>query len=155
MEYQTKSVVFGAAWVATEIAAVAARPAGALVAAGKLRLSKLPGIIANPNLTRAQLAANEAAYTGYPAGGYAVVFSAQVNLTTQILGLLVNQLFLVTADDPQVNETITAWWIDDGTNLVVMEAFAEGATWSQSGPGDFLALLASVPWPLYVGGLSA
>lgn len=155
MDYQCKSVVYGADWLATQIAAVPARAAAALVVAGKLRLSTDPNFTALPGTTIADLAAFEGAYSGYTPGGYAVTFTAQINITAQITGLGVRQLFLATAATPFVGETITAWWFDDGTNVVVQEKLLLPGPWAISGPGDFLQLLAYLPYPYYVGGLSA
>jgi hypothetical protein len=142
--------VFGRAFADTVIAAFKARPAGPLVSAtAKFRLSKDAAYNPTPDSTIAGLAANEADYSGYTAGGETVVLSAAVNLSSIGVGALATQLFEATVAGPFVPANVYGWWIDDGTNVIAAEAFPVGTVATFASPGDFLDLTAVLPVRFY------
>jgi hypothetical protein len=144
MIYSAKNLTFGRAFLTSLLNCVAARPAAALVAAGKLRFAKDPLFAITPDTPRATLAGFESAYGGYPAGGYAASFSAVVDLVNAQLAILVSQLSL--RDGTASAESITGWWIDDGAILVVGERVQ--APIDMTDPAGYLDFLAGLAVPL-------
>ncbi len=144
--WNSQNVVYGAAFVETVLAAYKALTAVALVASGKIRLSKLPGFNPQPGATVASLEANEADFTGYTGGGYTCTLSAQVNVGVNIVGLTAAALPIAGTADPQVQNVIYGWWLDDGTNMVAAEAFPTGTTFAFNSPGDYLDLEIVLPF---------
>jgi len=82
------NVGYGLTFLNTVAAAFKADPGAALVVTGKIRLSKAVGFNPTKDSTRAELAADEADYSGYTAGGIAVSMSDPVNLGTNTIGEL-------------------------------------------------------------------
>jgi hypothetical protein len=148
--YKGQRAIWGRTFMATILAAFSARPGAALVVAGKLRLSNANPFNPTPDSTVASLAANEVTYSGYTAGGYATTFVGPVNFNPLEPGLIVVQNFLAVVAGPFVPDTAYGWWIDDGVNLIAAEPFAGGASAAFSSPGDWLDLVASMPFPLQV-----
>lgn len=149
--YVAQSVTLGQTFVNTILDALLTRPAGALIVTGKLRLSKDPSLVITPQSTRAALAANEADYSGYTAGGIAAVVSAPVNLSNNAHGVLVQGLFEATTATPFVSANVTGWWIDDGTNLIAGERFSGNQIAAFAAVGAYLSLTAMVPLQLIQG----
>ncbi len=119
-----------------------------LIGTGKLRLSHQAGFNPTPDTALADLEAQEAAFTGYPAGGIAVVLTDPVNFAPNLLGVQCRGVFICGTADPQVTDTVYGWWIDDGTDMKAAEPFPLGVTWAAQNPGDFLDLIANLPWHL-------
>lgn len=149
--YQAKSVTFGRTFINTVLAALKTVPGAALLVAGKLRLSQDPSFNPQPSSLIADLTPAEADYSGYVAGGVAVVLTAPVNLSTVADGVLFTALYLAAAATPFVANNVTGWWIDDGTNYVAGERFQNNGVASFSAPGAFLNLTAVLPQQLIQG----
>jgi hypothetical protein len=143
--FKSQNVIYGTAFLNTVLAAFKTIPAAALIATGKLRLSHDPAFNPVPGTALAALVAQEANFSGYPAGGAAVVLSAPVNLSPTAQGAVVSNLFLATTASPFVNDNCTGYWIDDGTNFIMGEAFGAGQAAAFSSPGDFLELIVELP----------
>jgi hypothetical protein len=145
--YQAQAIVYGQAFVNTILAALKTVPGGALVASAKLRLSNQVGFNPTKDATIAGLAANECNYSGYTAGGIAVVLTAPVDLSATVQGVMFTALFEAVAASPFVPDTGRGWWIDDGTNFIAGEAFAGGFVAPFAAPGNFVNLTAILPLP--------
>jgi hypothetical protein len=143
--YQSKSVVWGRTFMNEFLAAIATRPAAALIAAGKIRLTVDPTFAPTPDMTLASAVSNEANYSGYAAGGIAAVFTVALNISPSIQGAIASALFEATPAGPFVSAVVTGYWLDDGTNIVIAERFAQGATAAFSAAGDFLDLTTVLP----------
>jgi hypothetical protein len=143
--YVAQNVVLGQTFTNELLTALTLRPAAAIIAAGKLRLSHDPAFNPTSQSTIAALAANEVNYSGYPAGGLAAVISGAVNQTPQKQAVIVNGLFEATPAGPFVPDQAYGWWIDDGTNFVAGEAFPGHAAAGFANPGDYLDLTAIIP----------
>ncbi len=143
--YTAQAIVYGRAFVNTILAALKTIPGGALVTGAKLRLSNNPSFSPTPGNVPGDFSANECAYSGYTAGGLAVTLSAPLNLSTTADGVLFAGLFVATAASPFVPDTATGWWIDDGTNVICAERFANNQTATFASPGAFLSLTALLP----------
>lgn len=143
--YQSQNVVVGRNFAATILAALGTRPAAALLATPKVRLSMDPSFNPTPDSTVAGLAANEANFSGYTAGGYAPTMSGPVNLAGDISGVTANVLPIATTATPFVSATCYGYWIDDGVNVIVAEKFAGGVTANFGSVGDYLDLQVSIP----------
>jgi len=150
MNYVSVGVFLYREFAVKMLGRIATGNAAAIVVSGKIRLSKDPAFAPAQGQTRAGLAAMEADYTGYAAGGIAAVFSATLNQRLGVVAVVAPALFLATAADPQVAATVTGWWIDDGTDLVCAERFAAGVTRPFVVPGDYLALDCPIPLMLAV-----
>lgn len=148
MFYETKSVVWGRVFANAVLTAFGTDPAAALLVTPKVRLSKDPAFAPTPDSTRAGLAANEADFTGYTAGGYTPTFSAPVRIGNNLQALLATVLPIRGVTLPGVNNTVFGWWIDNGTDVVVAESFAGGFQADFSNPGDFLDLSVVLPYML-------
>jgi hypothetical protein len=146
--YQAIQAIYGQTFVNTVLAAFKTVPGGALVTAGKLRLSNLQTFNPTPANTISDFSANECAYSGYTAGGIAVVLTAPVNLSTIVDGVMFTALFEATSASPFVPDTAYGWWIDDGTNVIAAERFANNGAAGFGAPGAFLNLTAILPMRL-------
>lgn len=146
--YQSQNVVYGQAWAATLTAALKTAPANPLVNTAKIRLSSQNGYNPQVNSTIASLAANEASYSGYPAGGIAAVLTAGLNLSGNCEGAIAQAVFEATAATPFVPGVVYGYWVDDGTNVILGEAFAGGGSAGFNIPGAFLTLAVLFPTQL-------
>jgi hypothetical protein len=142
--YSSQQITYGRYFLNLLAAAFAARPAGALIASGKLRLTIATAFLPDPGATIATLAANEANFSGYPAGGVAVALSGPVNLSGNCIGEVQEETFIGTTATPFVPNIITGYWVDDGTGVVGMEAIPSPGI-PINNVGDFLALLVQLP----------
>jgi hypothetical protein len=147
-EYTAQQVTVGLTFADELLTALTTRPAAAIIAAGKIRLSQDPAFNPTPQSTVAALAANEATYSGYAAGGIALVLTVGLNLSPSIVGAVASALFVASGGGPFVSNNVYGYWVDDGTNLVVGEKFAGGGIASFGAPGDFLDLNVAVPLAL-------
>jgi len=140
VNYQSKNIRLWRAFVASMLNAVKVVPGAALIVGGKIRLSKSESF--NPLGTEAvaDFEADEADYTGYAAGGIAATFSVPVNQNASTLAIVAPALFVAGTATPQVACTVYGWWLDDGTNVVMAERFANNLNKAFAAPGDFLAL---------------
>jgi hypothetical protein len=143
--YQSQQLTFGTAFLNTLIAALKTTASGPLIDTGKLRLITQAAWVPTPGATIAALEAAEATFTGYTAGGIAVVLSTAVNLSPTCQGCLCSGMFTASAVVVAPAGSITGYWIDDGTNVIVMEAFAGGQVLTFANPGDFLDLNVAIP----------
>lgn len=116
-----------------------------MIATAKVRLSTNPSFVPNSLATIAELAANEANYSGYTAGGVALVVGSPVNLSPTCQGAVTAVSFVATAASPYVPSNVYGYWVDDGTNVIAQEAFAGGASVGFGAPGDFLELVLELP----------
>ncbi len=144
--YQSQNIVYGQAFADTVMAAFKTVPGGALIAsAAKLRLSQDPSFNPSPGSTIASLASGEANYSGYTAGGLAVVQTGPVNTSPSCQAMFVPGVFVATTGSPFVPNSVTGYWIDDGTNVIMGERFAGGATATFAEAGDFLVVSVLLP----------
>jgi len=149
--YQAQRVTLGEDFANTVLAALKTVPGGALVTAGKLRLSKDPTFNPQPSNVIADFTANEADYSGYVSGGISVTLTAPVDLSTVCNGVLFTGLFEATTASPFVGCTVWGWWIDDGTNVICGEKFDGSLSYAFAAPGNFLSLTAIIPLQLAMG----
>jgi hypothetical protein len=146
--WQSKQVIWGLAFANTVLAALKTVASGALIASAKLRLSNLSTFNPTPASTIAALAANECAYSGYTAGGIAVVLTTGLILSPACQGAVTTGVFEATTASPFVPDTAYGWWIDDGTNFICGEKFGTGTYAAFAAPGNFLDLAAFLPFQL-------
>lgn len=143
--YNSQQVVFGTAFLNTIMAALKTVPMAALVVGAKMRLNTNPAFNPQPSDTIADNTANEADYSGYAAGGIAVVLSAPVNLSPTCQGVVSSGLFLATTATPFVPSVAYGYWVDDGTNIIIAEKFGGGTNFPFASAGDFLDLIINLP----------
>jgi hypothetical protein len=142
--YSSQNITYGNAYQKTAALAQKTAPTNPLINTAKVRLSTQLGFSPSGTATIAELAANEANYSGYTAGGLALTLTGPVNLSALCEGMIAALTFLATTATPFVPNTLYGYWVDDGTNVIAQEAFpAPGIT--IAGPGDFLALLLQLP----------
>jgi hypothetical protein len=144
-QYTSQSVVYGRTFMNGLLKTMKTVPGAALLATGKLRLSKDPSFAPTPATTLAELEANECDFSGYPAGGIAVSLTTDLNETPQIQGILTRGVFAATTATPFVPGSALGYWIDDGTDMAIGERFADEGTASFANVGDFLVLNAVLP----------
>lgn len=118
---------------------------GPLIATAKVRLTTNASFVPNPDATIAELAADEADYSGYTAGGLALVVGAPVNLSPSCQGAVTALSFIATAASPFVPAQCYGYWVDDGTNVIAQEAFPGGVAIGFGVAGDFLELVLQLP----------
>jgi hypothetical protein len=147
-QYTSLQPVFGMDFVNTVLAAYKTVPGGALIVGGKVRLSQDPAFAPTPASLIADLAAQEANFSGYTAGGYAAVLSAPVVITPFIQGVLIPALAIAAVASPFVPNDVTGYWLDDGTNVIMAERFADLGIAAFGAPADFLSLLLVLPFNL-------
>jgi hypothetical protein len=147
--FSSLNTVYGKAFASTIIAALTTRPAAALLATVKIRLTTAAPFAPTPNNLIADFTPNEADFVGYTAGGYAPTWSAQVNLSGQIIGILANVTPICSSASSPSPNVVTGYWADDGTNVIVAEGFVGGLTFGFVNPGDFLDLQCNLPFQLY------
>lgn len=143
--WSTQQLTFGTAFMQTVMAALKTVPGDPLINAAKVRLSVDPAFAPSPGSKISDLAPQEANYSGYAAGGIAVVLSNPVNLSNTCQGSIAEATFTATTADPFVSGSVTGYWIDDGTNFICGEAFPSGQKATFSAPGAFLALIVQIP----------
>lgn len=144
--YSSQNVVINRYFAALILNAIVDGDADPLVGATpKIRLSQDPAFNPQPNSTRAELAANEATFSGYTAGGYAPEFTPPVNLNQNAMGTIANVLPTAATATPFVGNVITGYWADDGTGVLIAERFANAITFDFAQAGDFLDLLVAIP----------
>lgn len=148
MHYESQSVVYGRAFLATVLGALKVDPAAALIVAPKVRLTKDAVFNPLPSSLVADLELNEADFTGYTTGGYAPTLSGVVNLGSNIVGLTAGVLPTCSGAGAPSPNTVYGWWMDDGTNVIVAERFANGLFFTFQNPGDFLDLAIALPLAL-------
>jgi hypothetical protein len=144
-QHTVLNVVYGRAFANRWLLALTTRPAAALLATGKLRLSQDPAFAPTADSTVAALAANEADFTGYTSGGVTYATSGQLNVNPLIQGDVMDEVFVSVAGSPFVPNQLYGWWIDDGTDVVAAGTFGESAPIPISVPGDYLALQSILP----------
>lgn len=147
-QYTSKSVVFGLTFANTILAALKTVPSAALISSGKVRLSNNPSFNPVPTSTITSLAANECAYSGYTAGGIAVSLTTGLILDGVTQGATTSALFEATTATTFVPDVAYGYWIDDGTNMIMSERFANGGVGTFSAPGNFLDLIVLLPYQL-------
>ncbi len=147
-QWTSLNVVIGQVAANKWVGALKTRPAAALLATGKLRLSKDPAFGPTQQSTLAELEANEADFSGYPAGGIAVSITDGLNISPTIQGAMTSGTFEAATATPFIGNAVTGYWIDDGTDPVTMEAFPNAQTADFSSVGDFLVLNAVLPMNL-------
>jgi hypothetical protein len=135
--WQSQQPTWGSAFLDTFLAALSTRPAAALLVAPKLRLSVDPAFAPSPGMTIAALAAHETDFSGYTAGGYALTLAGPVTLTTNAVGEVASAVAVAAAAAPFIGGQITGYWVDDGTNVVLAEAFGPAGPVPIAAPGDF------------------
>jgi hypothetical protein len=146
--YASQYVVYGRAFMETVIAAFKTVPGGALVVTGKVRLSTDPSFNPTPLSKISDLTPNEANYSGYASGGIAAVLSAPVILSPAAVATVISAFFLATTGSPFVPNNTYGYWIDDGTNVIAAERFANAGVAGFGEAGDFLALTVLLPMQL-------
>lgn len=150
-QYTSQNVVFGKAFANIVLAALKTVPGGALLATGKLRLSKASPFNPTSGMSLADLEADEADFSGYPAGGVAVSLTTGVNVTPQIQGAVTRGIFEAATATPFVGNSVTGYWVDDGTEMAIGEAFTDDQVAAFNAVGDFLILNALIPLNLLQG----
>jgi hypothetical protein len=141
--YTSNRVVFGTAFLNTMLAALNAIPGAKLINAAKCRLSQAPGFAPAPGSLIAALAANEANFTGYTPGGVAFAATPVQNLSPNAQGTVTPVVFSATGST--TGNVIYGYWIDDGTNFIMGEAFPAGQAVNFASAGDFLEIIVEVP----------
>ena len=144
--YVSENITYGQTFLLSVIAALKTAPTNPLVNMGKVRLTTQAGFNPQPLLTIAELSPNEANYSGYTAGGIALTLSSPVLLGTGAVGNSQAVEFIASTASPFVPSTLTGYWIDDGTNVIAMEAFSTSIPIAAA--YDFLALVLQLPLQL-------
>jgi len=147
-QYTSQEVTYGQAFGLTVVSALKTVPGQALINSAKLRLFKNPSLAPDPVTPLADLVAAECDFSGYPAGGIAVVLTVGLVLSNSCVGALTTGLFVADDTDPFVSGSAYGWWIDDGTNVIAVEKFAGGSAVPFAGKGAFLDLSVELPLQL-------
>jgi hypothetical protein len=135
--FASQNPQYGQAFLDTVLAAFKTVPGGALIVAGKLRLSKDPAFAPTPQSLIADLTPEECDFSGYTAGGYGLTLSAPVNLSTTVEGVLAGATAIATTASPFVANNVYGYWVDDGANVVLSEAFGAAGPIPIGAAGDF------------------
>jgi hypothetical protein len=147
--YTTAKVVYGKAFIQKWMAALTAAVTTGLLAAAKIRLSKDPQFNPTPDSVLSALAAQEADFSGYPAGGKALILAQGVGSSAGAYSDLAQVLFTGAPATPQVVNTITGYWVDDATEFCIGERFTAGLTVPFESAADYFGLTLLVPLMLY------
>lgn len=148
MHYTARSVVYGRDFMNTVLDVLKNISATALITLGKLRLSKLSTYQPTADSTIAGLAADEADFSGYPAGGLAFVVGVPVILAPNLLAVQTPTTFTAATAVPFVPNTVYGWWLDDGANVVAAEAFPSPVVAEFDAVGKYLQLDVVLPFML-------
>lgn len=144
-EFTSQQIGYGRAFADTVVGAFGTVPANALIHLAKLRLSHDPAFAPTPESTVAGLAAQEAVFTGYPAGGLTFTPGSPVNLSPLAQGAVSTAIFTAGGGGSFTPDTVYGYWIDDGTNVIAYEAFPASQQVPLAAPGDFLVLVIQLP----------
>ena len=142
-QYASQQITFGQAFQLTVAHAWQVVPAGPLISGAKVRLSTASPFVPSSQATIAGLETGEADFSGYAAGGVALTVQPPVLLSTGCVGSVNPISFIATVTSPFVANTITGYWVDDGTNVILMEALPNPIVISV--PYDYLELILSIP----------
>lgn len=143
--FASANPVYGSAFLASIIGAYKTAPMNPLIDTAKVRLSNNPAFVASPGSTVAELDATECAYSGYAAGGIALVVGAPVILSATCEGAVTALQFLATSATPFVSDTAYGYWIDDGVNVILSEPFSVPGGIPFAAAGNFLELIVQLP----------
>lgn len=135
--------VYSRAFLERVAAAYKTDPAAALVVTPQLHLIKDESFEPDPSRSAADYAAVEADFTDYAAS--AITLSAPVNLGPDVVGPTANNSFLITTDPVVTENTIYGYWIEDATEVICGEMFAEGQEVTMGSPGDQLVVISALP----------
>ncbi len=148
LSYTSQVVGYGLAFMDTVMQAFTTLPAAKLINTAKLRLSHDPAFSPTPGSTIAALAAQEANFTGYPAGGAAFATGTPIHLAPSIDGAGTAVFFQATTGAPFTADTVYGYWVDDGTNVIAYERFAGGVAMPFTSPGVGMEMVVFLPFPL-------
>jgi hypothetical protein len=147
--FQAQRIVLGRGITQALLDALSTVPTAALAATPKMRLSHDPAFAPISTSLPSELAAEEAMYTGYTAGGLAVLFGTPLNLSPSIQGITASITFEVGATAPTTPDSIYGYWIETTTELVCAEAFPTGLVFGMAAPGDYLTIVCAFALGLY------
>lgn len=133
--YESENVILSQYIRNAMLTTLTTRPGAALWQTPKIHLSNLSTFAPAPTATLASLTANETAFSGYTAATVTAVVPVNVSPTVQ--ALIATVVFEATTASPFVPDTIWAYWGDDGTNWLVAEKFANGASIPIASAGDY------------------
>ncbi len=143
--YESVNIVYGQAFANTLLAAMKTAPTNPLINAGKLRLSHDPAFNPTSSSTISALAAQECDFSGYTAGGVTFTLTTGIDLSAAAQGATTYALFEAATATPFVSDTAYGYWIDDGTNVIAAERFANGGSAAFNAVGAFLGLTVFLP----------
>ena len=144
--YESVTLVYGRVWLNSLLSALKTIPATPLLpTTSKIRLSSDPAFNPTPDSTIADLAAQEAAFSGYSAATNPIALKGPVNLSGQAVGMLQDAFWEAVTATTFVSGSVYGYWLDDGANIVCAERFAGGLVAGFAEPGDFLALTLLIP----------
>lgn len=153
MHYTTQQLVWSRDVVDDFLAALSARPAAALLSTPMVILSHDATFDPQPTSDMADLLLEEAAFTGYTAGGTAPTFGGTpVILDNARVALLASLQWICGTATPQVTDTVFGYAVIDSVRFICGERFAGGVSFAASGPGQFLNLELLLPVPLRIVG---
>jgi hypothetical protein len=136
--WKTKSAVLSQYTRNAQLSALVTRPAGAIVGNPHVNLTHDPAFNPTPTTTLAALVAQVASFSGYVP--VVPVPVAPVNLDPATQGMIWSAVFEATVASPFVGDTITGYWEDDGTNMVLAEAFGVGNSIPIAAPNDYVQI---------------
>lgn len=147
MYYESQNLVYSRAFMDTVLDAYKTVPGGALITAPTLRLLQgaLPAI--TPDTALADLVALEANFSGYGADTFTL--TVPVQSSTNVQCAIGSGTFVATTASPFVGNTITGYFVTDGTNLVASEAFPLSSPVPIDAVGKFLTLNVALPGNLF------
>lgn len=146
--YTPVNVVWGQAAAAAALGLIAQEQNPPLTESAVVRLSTNPAFNPTPTSTVASLAATEADFSGYTAGGTPITTWAVANQSAVAQGAMASVLFLATSATPFVDGIVYGYWIDNGSIVLVAERFANSQFFTFGSPGDYLELLTVLPFQL-------
>ncbi len=145
--YQSKTVTYSLAGQMAVAYGTFAFRRGAPFFPSVLRLSQAANFNPPPGSSIADLAADEANFTGYSEAQFSNGTVTAVNLSPAVVGVAAVGTFVGTDSGTFEPNVVSGYWVDNGTIPLAWEAFPPPGI-PIAGPGDFLVLLAGMPFRL-------
>jgi hypothetical protein len=145
--YTSQAPIYGRQFAYNILTAYETRPSGPLAPSCIVHLMNAPPSLQTPDVTLADLEAVEIDFSGYTP--QPISLTGPVNSDLQVDGVIANATFIAGTTTPQVTDTAKGYWVQSGSEVVVIEVFPVNQQAPFVNPDDFLTLNLFLPQQCY------
>jgi hypothetical protein len=139
---ETSRVIYARDFLMATVGSWGALPGAALLETATVHLMGAAGFTPTPDTLTADLAAVEAAFTGY--APVAATGTGPVRMGANQVGQALYSYFQATGTPPFTPDTVTGWWVQNNGDWVAGGALSGPESVPFAGFGDWLLLSASL-----------